>query len=206
MSMTWDAFIESLFRLAAPYLETRGDMPHARVSHGAARALLVKEGGDPKIVEPAVILHDVGWSRLTPEEIRIAFGVRSGGEEAERLNRIHEVEGAAIAGRLLEALDYPPERIAQISEIIARHDSGKHVASLEESIVKDADKLWRFSAFGFWKEVERQGLTQEELYRFLLARYHGWFFTRSAVKMAEDELRSRGSEPPPPHGGNPGTD
>ena len=52
-------------------------------------------------MEPAVILHDVGWSKLTPEQIKIAFGVRAGGEEADRLNRIHEVEGAVIAGQIV---------------------------------------------------------------------------------------------------------
>ncbi len=103
--MDREDFIRTLFRLAEPYLKVRGDLPHARVSHQYALRLLEQEGGEPGIVEPAIILHDVGWSQLTPEQIRIAFGVRAGGEEAERLNRIHELEGAAIARRLLRILE-----------------------------------------------------------------------------------------------------
>jgi hypothetical protein len=192
--MDWNEFIRELFRLAEPYLKIRGDLPHAQVSQRYALRLLKEEGGESSIVEPAVILHDVGWSRLEPEQIKIAFGVRAGGQEAERLNRIHEREGAAIAGRILESLRYNPRWIERIVSFIERHDSGDRPDSLEEKLVKDADKLWRFSAVGFWKEIERQGLDQEELNRFLSVRYRAWFFTQTAVKLAEEELRDRGKE------------
>jgi HD superfamily phosphodiesterase len=194
-AMDWKAFIRTLFRLAEPYLAVRGDLPHARVSHQYALRLLEAEGGEPGIVEPAVILHDLGWSQLTPEQIRIAFGVRAGGEEAERLNRIHEREGASLARRLLQSLEYDPPRVDRIVEIIERHDSGRRADTLEERITKDADKLWRFSEIGFWNEIERQGLAAEELHRYLSERYGNWFFTSSALSLAEMELKARAAEP-----------
>jgi hypothetical protein len=193
-TMDRDEFIRTLFRLAEPYLQVRGDLPHARISHQYALRLLEAEGGDPGIVEPAVILHDLGWSQLTPEQIRIAFGVRAGGEEAERLNRIHEREGASLACRLLQSLDYDPPRVDRIVEIIERHDSGSRADSLEERITKDADKLWRFSGIGFWKEIERQELSAGELHRYLSERYGKWFFTLSALSLAEMELKARAAE------------
>ncbi len=189
-----EIFVQRLMGLAEPYLAVRGDLPHARVSHQYALRLLAEEGGEPGIVEPAVILHDVGWSQLEPEQIRVAFGVRAGGEEAERLNRIHEREGAVIARRILQSLDYSPPWIERIVLLIERHDSGDRADSLEEGILKDADKLWRFSPVGFWKEIQRQGLDRDELYRFLSVRYGHWFFTPTAVKLAEEELRDRGKE------------
>jgi hypothetical protein len=36
--------------------------------------------------------------------------------------------------------------------LIERQDSGERAGSLEEKILKDADKLWRFSPIGFWKD------------------------------------------------------
>ena len=192
--MDWNTFIRELFRLAEPYLKIRGDLPHAQVSHRYALRLLEEEGGEPGIVEPAVILHDVGWSRLEPEQIKIAFGVRAGGEEAERLNRIHEREGAAIAGRILESLRYNPRWIERIVSFIERHDSGDQPDSLEEKLVKDADKLWRFSPVGFWNERERQGLDPNELHSFLLKKYQTWFYTPTALNLAGEELRSREKE------------
>ena len=192
--MEWSEFIAELFRLAEPYLAVRNDLPHAQISHQYSLRLLSKEGGDRRIVEPAVILHDVGWSKLTPEQIKIAFGVRAGGEEADRLNRIHEVEGAVIAGRLLQGLDYDPLFIKRITLMIGRHDSGDAPESLEEKILKDSDKLWRFSGFGFWNEIERQGLDSLELYRFLEERRPAWFFLPTALLLAEEELKLRARE------------
>jgi HD superfamily phosphodiesterase len=192
--MDWDEFIRELFRLAEPYLKIRGDLPHAQVSHRYALRLLEEEGGDSRIVEPAVILHDVGWSKLEPEQIRIAFGVRAGGEEAERLNRIHEREGASLARRLLLSLNYDPRQVERIAAIIERHDSGGHPDSLDERITKDADKLWRFSEIGFWIEIERQGLSAEELHRYLSERTGSWFFTPSSRSLAEEELKARAAE------------
>jgi HD superfamily phosphodiesterase len=192
--MEWSRFIEKLFQLAEPYLTIRNDLPHARISHQYSLRLLNTEGGDRRIVEPAVILHDVGWSKLTPEQIKRAFGVRAGGKEAERLNRIHEKEGAVIAGRLLQALDYEPVFIDRITRMIERHDSGNHPDSLEEKILKDSDKLWRFSGLGFWQEIERQGLDSLELYRYLEERRPTWFFSPSALILAEEELKARAGE------------
>ncbi len=79
----------------------RNDSIHTRVAHGYALLLLEKEGGDRNIVEPAIILHDVGWSALKPEDIETAYGICATGEKARELNRIHEVQGAILAEKIL---------------------------------------------------------------------------------------------------------
>ena len=190
----WSDFIERLFQTAGPYLTARGDWDHTTVSHGYALALLRNEGGDRRIVEPAVILHDVGWSTLEPGDIFVAYGVLATGEEAERLNRMHETEGAAIAERILRSFDYEPELIETIRVIVSRHDSGKVAPTLEEALVKDADKLWRFSRIGFWKEAERQRLNPQTLLEFLANRRRGWFFSSTAQSLAEREIEERREE------------
>ena len=190
----WSRFIRIVFRKAAPYLAARDDLFHVQVSHMYSLILMKHEGGNGKIVEPAIILHDVGWSRLKPQEIEAAYGVRSEGEEADRLNRIHESEGAFIAREILESVNYNPHLTDKIASIIQRHDSGHQVDSLEEGLVKDADKLWRFSKIGFWKETERQGLSPKELHHYLSEHYESWFFTRTALDLAAQELKKRNRE------------
>jgi len=190
----WAQFISRLFHVAGPYLEVRGDIDHTRVSHDYAVVLLSREGGNKRIVEPAIILHDIGWSRLDPREIPIAFGVLAEGEEARQLNRIHEVEGALIAEQVLRSLNYDPLLIEKVISIIRRHDSGLDISSPEEGLVKDADKLWRSSKIGFWLEAERQGLDKEEYLRFLNERCKEWFFTSTAVTLAGEDLEERARE------------
>jgi HD superfamily phosphodiesterase len=192
--MGWKRFTEKLFELAEPYLATRGDLLHTQVAHEYALSLMEKEGGDRHIVEPAIILHDVGWSRLDPAEIEVAYGVRAAGEKAARLNRVHELEGAAIVRELLEKLEYDPLWVDKIVSITERHDSGTEPDSLEEKLVKDADRLWRFSKIGYYKEMERQNTTSEERYAFLVERMDNWFFTETAAQLAKKELRARGLE------------
>lgn len=190
----WSQFISKLFREAEPYLTNRSDISHTGVSHAYALILLKHEEGNEKIVEPAIILHDVGWSILKPEQIEAAYGVRAKGEEAVRLNRIHEVEGASIARQILQSLNYESHLIDKIASIIERHDSGNYADCLEEELVKDADKLWRFSKIGFWKEVERQGLSPAELHHYLAERYQSWFFTQTALALAGDKIEKRAKE------------
>jgi hypothetical protein len=182
--MNWKQFVEKLFSLAEPYLVARGDRLHTLIAHQYALFLLQQEGGDKRVVEPAIILHDVGWSKLEPGDIKIAFGVRAAGEEAARLNRIHELEGASIARELLEELAYDPLLIDQITSIILRHDSGCQPESLEEKLVK----------IGFWNELTRQKLTTDERYRFLHKHHKTWFFTKTASAVAEEELKNRALE------------
>jgi hypothetical protein len=75
-----------------------------------------------------------------------------------------------------------------------RHDSGTEPDSLEEKLVKDADRLWRFSKRGYYREMERQDTTSEERYAFLVERMDNWFFTRTAAQLAKKELRARALE------------
>ena len=180
--------------MAERFFAVRDDLAHSQIAHQYCLLLMKKEGGDRRIVEPAVILHDVGWSKLNPEQIKKAFGVRASGEEAQQLNRIHEVEGAAIAGQLLESLGYEPLLIEKITGMIEYHDSGNNPGSLEEKILKDSDRLWRYSPLGFWKERERQRLPPLELFRHLETRRLGWFFTKTALNLSEEELKNRAQE------------
>jgi HD superfamily phosphodiesterase len=194
MVMNWEQFIRKLFELAQPYLKVRDDFVHTRLAHQYAVLLLKKEGGDKKIVEPAVILHDVGWSQLKPEQIKGAFGVRAAGENATRLNRVHEIKGARIAREILEKLGYEAALIEKIVRIVERHDSGHDPQSIEEKLVKDADKLWRFSKTGYAYEMRRQKLTHAVRFHFLNKNMDRWFFTKTAQKLAQTELRERSKE------------
>ncbi len=194
-SELWKEFIELLFKKAEPYLLVRGDILHAKISHEYALSLMKTEGGNRKIIEPAVILHDVGWSALSPDEIKRAYGVNAvGNDESMRLNRIHEKKGEEIAMSILSDLGYEPMLIEKIGAIIRTHDSGHVIGSIEEAIVKDADKLWRFSKRGFQTEAERQGITHTKLYNHLSKNRVKWFFTRSALQIAEQELKNRKRE------------
>ena len=175
-------------RLAAPYLDTRKNDIHIDIATEFAVKLLEKEGGDEDVVVPAVILHDVGWKRV-PEELHLkAFGPRA---ESPELNRLHEVEGVGIARELLEKVNYDKEKTEEILRIIDGHDSRKEALSLNDKIVKDSDKLWRYTREGFDTDTERFSETFQEGISRLTSSLDKWFLTDSAKEIAREEIETR---------------
>jgi HD superfamily phosphodiesterase len=185
------AVFERIYKLATQYLDTRENDVHTAISLRFAFELLEKEGGEEDIVIPAIILHDVGWKRVPPELQLRAFGPRATSPE---LNRIHETAGVEIAKRILQKVNYDRDKMRETLEIIHGHDSRKKAISLNDKVVKDADKLWRYSKEGFYTDVERFKETYAgalERVRFNVDR---WFYTESARELAMEEIRNRVKE------------
>ena len=176
---------------ARPFLDTRHNDVHTDISTSLAFELMTTEGGDEDIVIPAIILHDTGWKRVPPELHLKAFGPAATHPE---LNRRHEVEGVKIARKILQKLKYDALKIEKILEIIDGHDSRAVPASLEDMIVKDADKLWRFTRSGFYIDTERFGESHKEGLERLRTNIPGWFFSVTAKKIAAEKLDKRVSE------------
>lgn len=182
---------ERIWDLARPYLNTRKNDIHTEISTDFAQLLLEQEGGEEDIVLPAIILHDVGWKKV-PEDIQLkAFGPNTTMPE---WNRVHEVEGAKIAGDILRKVNYQKDKILEIQEIIKGHDSRKEAISLNDSLVKDADKLWRYSEAAIRGIQMGFGLTFEECIERLRKNLEPWFLTESGKRMAKEEIEKREKE------------
>jgi len=178
-------------QLSKPFLDTRHNDVHTAISTMLAFQLLEQEGGDEDIVVPAIILHDTGWKRV-PSKLHLkAFGPQA---TEPRLNRLHEVEGVKIAQEILKKIKYDALKTAKILEIIDGHDSRTTPVSLNDMIVKDADKLWRYSSSGFYIDIERFGESFEEGLERLRGNLSGWFFTVTAKKVADEKLSKRAKE------------
>ena len=177
-----------IYALAMQYLDTRDNETHTRTAFSFALKLLSAEGGDERVVLPAVMLHDLGW-KFVPEDQQLkAFGPQGGDAE---LNRIHEVEGSKKAREILEQVNYDPDLIEEIVEIILGHDSRHEPLSLNDAIVKDSDKLWRFSEKGVGIDSARFGIPPMEHAEWLKQQIDKWFFTETAKRLARDEHRLR---------------
>jgi HD superfamily phosphodiesterase len=179
---------EKIRKLAAPYLSTRNNDIHTDIAVEFGLKLLEKESGDKEIVIPALILHDVGW-KMVPEELQaLAYGPKI---KSPELNKMHEVEGAKIAKELLEELNYDKDKTKDILEIIDGHDSRKETYSLNDRIVRDADKLYRYSKEGLRIDSARFAITLEEALEVATRNLDKWLLTNSAKEIAREEIRNR---------------
>ncbi|MGD9041808.1 MAG: HD domain-containing protein [Desulfobacteraceae bacterium] len=182
------AIFDEIWRRTKPYLNTRKNDIHTEISVRFAEILLEKEGGDEDVVMPAIILHDVGWIKVPEDEQLKGFGPKA---QSPSVLKKHELEGVRIAKGILEDVDYNKGKMAEILRIIEGHDSRKESDSINESIVKDADKLWRFSREGFTIDCKRFNLKPMERIGKNDLDIDRMFFTASAKQIASKELKQR---------------
>jgi hypothetical protein len=135
-----------LWRDARPFLDVRNNDEHTLVAYGVAKMLLAElpEAAE-SIVLPAILLHDVGWKKVPQELLLEAIG-----KDAKRpdLVRDHELYGVEIARKILERHRPEGVDIDAVLAIIDGHDTTRHAKSLEDAVVKDADKCWRTTPHG----------------------------------------------------------
>ncbi|MFC1862920.1 HD domain-containing protein [Thermodesulfobacteriota bacterium] len=180
---------KKIYQLAKPFLCVMDNDLHTQDVIDLSFRLLSKEGGERNIVIPAAILHDVGYS-MVPEEIRVS-GRRPGGDI--KLVRMHESEGVRIASDILDKIADDSLPVNEILEIIDGHDTRKDAISINDKIVKDADKLSRYSAT-FWIIVERARIDPKTLCKNLESRAQKWFYLPSSREIANEKLIQRMEE------------
>lgn len=171
-----------IWERAVPHLHVRDNDAHTLYAYGLARALCEAEpDADPEVVLPAILLHDTGWSSVPEERVLQAISPSGGDPE---LVRWHEREGVRIAQEILSGLGIEPAIVAEVADIIADHDSMKGVKSLNDAVVKDADKLWRLSPHGIDTVMDWFGLDRGAANRLCSWRVHDHLHTGAARLMA----------------------
>ena len=187
---------ETIRKLALPYQDKRDDAGHHAITLKYVRQLVKSEKGDEDIVIPAIILHDIGWSQVKPENWQAVFHGKSLREQAFNVISQHQNESVRLAADILNHLNYPAEKTAEILEIIVQHDTRPGFISKNEGLVRDADKLYRFSKTGFANDIARSGTPAKEEYERLSKEADNprFLFSSSARKIARAELEKRKTE------------
>ena len=173
---------DRIWQLAEPYLKVRSNDGHTAYAYGIARALVdLHPEADPEVVLPGIILHDTGWSQVPPDEV--LSGIAPGGNRPD-LVIMHEKEGARIAREILASVGHDPARTEEIITIIDGHDSRLTSLSLNDALLKDADKLWRLTPHGVDTVMNWFGLGRRDALGLIASRVEAHLFTDAARTMA----------------------
>jgi hypothetical protein len=170
--------MDALWEAAAPYLRARKNDVHIPLSYGFAEALLAAHDADPDVVLPAILLHDCGWAVVDHQVEQVGPEMH-----LSDMRRAHEIEGARIARSLLEG-----KHVEEIATIIDGHDSRLEALSLNDALVKDADKLWRYTTAGVAVGCDWFSMTPGEYAAHVGAELDEVLFTDTAVRIAREEL------------------
>ena len=184
---------EKISEIALPYQDQRDDDGHARITLKYAKELVKLEDGNEDIVIPAIILHDIGYSQILRERRMLIFDKDARNEERDAVRYKHQAESVKLGEKILNELHYPSDLIPEILEIISKHDTRKGFISKEEGLVRDADKLWRYSLESFKLNRKHSKSDLEKRIKRLEKDLEvpDYIYSESAKKIAQQELDER---------------
>jgi hypothetical protein len=139
--------LDPIWASIVPETRARANDIHLPVSLAFAERLVVAHPeADALLVRVAIVLHDAGWGRV--DESRILSEGFSGDWRKAAIRFEHEKQGCEIAREVLPPLGYDEEFVEEVVAIIDGHDTRKEAHSLEDALMRDADRLWRFDHAG----------------------------------------------------------
>jgi hypothetical protein len=181
-----DGRYEAVWRAAEHYLRARKSDVHVPLSFGFARRLLeTHPEADRDVVLLAILLHDIGWHAFDMADI-VEKGFGPGMMKSD-LRFAHEKEGVRLSREILAQTGWPRRIIDAVAAIIDGHDTRAVSHSLEDRLVRDADRLWRYTTTGvavgcdWFRKTPRQ-------YADLLDSQLPGFETDAARDMAREAL------------------
>jgi len=150
---------DPVWRAAEPYMRARKNDVHIPLSFAWAQRLLGHNpDADRDVCSLAILLHDIGWYSIDMGDI-INDGFRSDNFLQSDVRYLHETEGVRLGTQVLRDTGWDAGVIAQVCEIIDGHDTRPDPHHLNDRIVRDADKLWRFSVPGVAVACDWFGVT-----------------------------------------------
>jgi SAM-dependent methyltransferase len=180
--MTFDTSL--IRKLSKNYIDCRiGDKNHSKNTLNFTKKLLANYPmAKEKATIVASLLHDIGWSKISKSERDNAFILDP--KRRYKIIKMHEVAGAKLSLEILTNLDFKARELNEIQRIILNHDEKTKPLSIEEKIVRDSDKLCRYTKKTFLADVKRFKITPIERFAVLEQNLENWFYLPESKKLA----------------------
>ena len=176
-----------VWRAAEPYMRARKNDIHIPLAfHWTLEILQSYPEADRDVCLLAILLHDIGWWAIDMEDI-IQQGFRSENPLQSDVRYRHEAEGVRLGAEVLRKTGWSEDVIAQVCEIIDGHDTRPTPRHLNDRIVRDADKMWRYNITGIAIAADWFGKTPHA-YAADMASKIDWFETPVGRTIAEREF------------------
>lgn len=183
--------LNELWKAIVPETRVRSNDLHLPIVTAYAERLCdAYPDADRELVLVATALHDTGWAHV--DESRIISEGFSGNWRKAAIRFEHETEGVKVARRVLKELGYEAEFVDKVCDIIDGHDTRPVAYSLEDALVRDCDRLWRFDRSGIAMSTAWFGMAASDYVDRLESEILPELITEAAHQIAIADLdRSR---------------
>jgi hypothetical protein len=179
--------LDALWKAVVHETRTRGNDIHLPISLAFAERLCrAYPEADAELVRVATLLHDTGWAHV--DESRILSEGFTGDWRKATIRYEHEKQGCDVARRVLPGLGYPADFVERVCAIIDGHDTRPVAHSLEDALMRDADRLWRFDTAGIALASSWFGMDPATYTDRLAAEIIPELITQAAIDMATADL------------------
>jgi hypothetical protein len=179
--------LDPLWKAVVHETRTRGNDIHLPISLAFAERLCrAYPEADAGLVRVATLLHDTGWAHV--DESRILSEGFTGDWRKATIRYEHEKQGCDVARRVLPGLGYSEDFVGRVCAIIDGHDTRFVAYSLEDALMRDADRLWRFDTAGIALASSWFGMDPATYTDRLAAEIIPELITQAAVDMATADL------------------
>ncbi|MBD3362682.1 HD domain-containing protein [Candidatus Dojkabacteria bacterium] len=159
---------------------------HSKMVTRAMEEIIEGEGGNPDILIPAAMLHDIGWINV-PRKFQFAK-THKDKIEAEKQ---HLEKAVPLIKKILQELQYSKSKIYQIIHVVTNHKSKKPGGDKNIECMVDADNLSDTYKESFYSDAVAYNVTPQEALEF---RSKNSFFTETANQIFRNQLQIRKEE------------
>ncbi|GAB2749973.1 HD domain-containing protein [Nocardioides pakistanensis] len=182
-----DTDLDPIWKSVVPESRARSNDIHLPISLAYAERLCdAHPEANRLLVRVAIMLHDTGWGRVDEDRIISEGFGKNWRKAAVRFE--HERQGCIIAREVLPPLGYDEDFVEAVTTIIDGHDTRKEAKSLEDALVRDADRLWRFDHAGIALASGWFGMDPATYCDRLAAEIVPELLTQAAISMATADL------------------
>ncbi|MFC1653430.1 HD domain-containing protein [Patescibacteria group bacterium] len=193
---------KDFFQKILPKLSKRTTDVHTAICLGFLDELSQGEEINKKVLAISLILHDVGWDKLSDVEITSSLGVQGVlelSDEASKPKTKHAVEGEKISKEILNEYPLPDHEKELILKSVRLHDIPWEIKQNGETpkevqLLADLDHLWSYTHQNFWQDTVRKGVEPQTYLENLEKDIDGYFITLKGKDKARQLLGQRRKE------------
>ena len=180
---------QNVWKLAVKYLSKGSNKDFVLHTKGVIKAMeliLKKEKGNPDILIPAAILHDIGWAKVPKK-----YQCTDDKKKKIQCMKLHIEYAPEIISMILKSLNYKTSKINEIIDIVKSHKFCRP-RKLNKKILIDADQLSDSFKEQFNNDINAYDSTPEKLYNFRIK--DNIFYTKTDENIFLELMRKRERE------------